>query len=84
ITMVDTDEIGKPLVPTLLDMVLRRSDGKRADVPEATDKRPKLKRIPVKCDLDKAHLFPACVSNCPTGAIKRYRADELDRIMGGR
>jgi Fe-S-cluster-containing dehydrogenase component len=85
ITMVDTDEIGKPPVPSLVDMLLRR-DGSapRADVPQATEKRPKLKKIPVKCDLDKAHLFPACVSNCPTGAIKRYRTDELDRIMSGR
>lgn len=83
ITMVDTDEIGKPPVPTLVSMLLQRSP-RATPLPEATDKRPKLKKIPVKCDLDKGHLFPACVNNCPTGAIKRYRADELDRIMGGR
>ncbi len=83
ITMVDTDEIGKPAVPTLLDLVLKR-DGKTSKAPESSDQRPKLKKIPVKCDLDKAHLFPACVSNCPTGAIARYRADDLDRLMGGR
>jgi CRP-like cAMP-binding protein len=83
ITMVDTDEIGKPPVPSLASMLLRRMP-RVSPIPEATDKRPKLKKIPVKCDLDKGHLFPACVNNCPTGAIKRYRADELDRIMGGR
>jgi CRP-like cAMP-binding protein/Fe-S-cluster-containing hydrogenase component 2 len=81
ITMVDTDEIGKPPVPTLVSMLLSRTS-RDTPVPEASDKRPKLKKIPVKCDLDKGHLFPACVSNCPTGAIKRYRADELDQIMG--
>ncbi len=84
ITMVDTDEIDRPAVPSLIDVVLRRDGRRRADVPEATDKRPKLKRIPVKCDLDKGHLFPACVSNCPTGAIQRLRADELDRIISAR
>jgi CRP-like cAMP-binding protein len=84
ITMVDTDEIGRPPVPTLLDLALGRTSRRRADVPEASERRPKLKKIPVKCDLDKGHLFPACVSNCPTGAIRRYRAEELDRIMAGR
>jgi CRP-like cAMP-binding protein len=83
ITMVDTDEIGKPAVPTLVSMLLTRQP-RTTPVPQATEQRPKLKKIPVKCDLDKGHLFPACVSNCPTGAIKRYRADELDQIMGGR
>jgi Fe-S-cluster-containing hydrogenase component 2/CRP-like cAMP-binding protein len=82
ITMVDTDEIGHPPVPTLFQLL--RPQPHASGVPEATDKRPKLKKIPVKCDLDKAHLFPACVSNCPTDAIKRYRADELDRIIAGR
>lgn len=81
ITMVDSDEIGKPPVPTLLGMLLARTPPSHP-IPEASAQRPKLKRIPVKCDLDKGHLFPACVSNCPTGAIKRYRADELDRVMG--
>jgi Fe-S-cluster-containing hydrogenase component 2 len=40
--------------------------------------------VPVKCDLDKGHLFPACVNNCPTQAIRRYRADELDVIIAGQ
>ena len=84
ITMVDTDEIDRPAVPSLISMVLKRNGARRKEVPEATDKRPKLKRIPVKCDLDKGHLFPACVNNCPTGAIQRLRADELDRILAAR
>jgi CRP-like cAMP-binding protein/Fe-S-cluster-containing hydrogenase component 2 len=83
ITMVDTAEMGKPAVPTLLEVMLRR-ERKATGIGEGDDKRPKLKKIPVKCDMDKGHLFPACVNNCPTGAISRYRADELDRIMGGR
>ncbi len=83
ITMVETAEMGKPAVPTLLDVLLRRERG-GLQAGEANEKRPKLKKIPVKCDMDKGHLFPACVNNCPTGAISRYRADELDRIMGGR
>jgi cGMP-dependent protein kinase 2 len=83
ITMVDTDEIGKPPVPTLLSVLTRRLP-RATPLPEASDQRPKLKKIPVKCDLDKGHLFPACVNNCPTGAIRRYRADELDQILGGR
>jgi CRP-like cAMP-binding protein/Fe-S-cluster-containing hydrogenase component 2 len=85
ITMVDTAEMGKPAVPSLFDAVFGRKDRPIA-LPGggSSDQRPKLKKIPVKCDLDKAHLFPACVSNCPTGAIRRYRADELDHIMGGR
>jgi len=85
ITMVDTAEMGKPAVPTLLDLVMRRKE-KPIELPGgfSSDQRPKLKKIPVKCDLDKGHLFPACVSNCPTGAILRYRTDELDRIMSGR
>ncbi|HUE39743.1 MAG TPA: cyclic nucleotide-binding domain-containing protein [Candidatus Binatia bacterium] len=82
ITMVDTAEMGKPAVPTLIDVVLGRKS-KPVAMPGGTagDQRPKLKKIPVKCDMDKGHLFPACVNNCPTGAILRYRADELDRIM---
>jgi CRP-like cAMP-binding protein/Fe-S-cluster-containing hydrogenase component 2 len=85
ITMVETAEMGKPAVPTLMQLMLGRKD-KPVAMPGgfSAEMRPKLKKIPVKCDLDKAHLFPACVSNCPTGAIKRYRADELDRIMSGR
>ena len=86
ITMVETAEMGKPAVPTLMQVMLGRDklDKPIAMPGGASEMRPKLKKIPVKCDLDKGHLFPACVSNCPTGAIKRYRADELDRIMAGR
>jgi CRP-like cAMP-binding protein/Fe-S-cluster-containing hydrogenase component 2 len=83
ITMIDTDQIGMPAVPTLFDLLLKR-DGRKTAAPAPSDQRPKLKKIPVKCDLDKGHLFPACVSNCPTGAIARYRADDLDRLMSGR
>jgi Fe-S-cluster-containing hydrogenase component 2 len=83
IIMVETDELGQAGPPTLAQYLLgnlARQDGK-ALPPEL---QPRLKKIPVKCDLDKGHLFPACVQNCPTQAIKRYRADELDHIIAGR
>jgi CRP-like cAMP-binding protein/Fe-S-cluster-containing hydrogenase component 2 len=83
ITMVETAEIGRPPITSLLDLV-RGGERRGPPVPEASDKRPKLKKIPIKCDLDKEHLYPACVNNCPTGAIGRYRADELDRILATR
>jgi CRP-like cAMP-binding protein/Fe-S-cluster-containing hydrogenase component 2 len=86
ITMVETAEMGKPAVPSLIQYLLGRKDDAPIAMPGgfSPEMRPKLKKIPVKCDLDKGHLFPACVSNCPTGAIKRYRAEELDRIMSTR
>ncbi|MGH7961788.1 MAG: cyclic nucleotide-binding domain-containing protein [Candidatus Binatia bacterium] len=82
IIMVDTEALEQSVQPTLsqylLHDVLKSKGG-----PPPPDKRPRLKKIPVKCDLDKDHLFPACVQNCPTQAIKRYRADELDLIIAG-
>ena len=83
IIMVDTDELEHLTRPTLAEQLFRRGAQKREEeIP--TDKRPRLKKVPVKCDLDKGHLFPACVNNCPTQAIRRYRADELDVIIAGQ
>ncbi len=83
IIMVDTEEIGRPSRPTLAQYLLNSVFQARGESPPP-EKRPRLKKIPVKCDLDKNHLFPACVSNCPTGAIKRYHASELDQIVAGQ
>jgi len=83
IIMVDVEEIDRPARPTLMQFLrgqVQEAEGK----PAIVEQRPYLKHIPVKCDLDKTHLFPACVSNCPTQAIKRYRADELDHVIGKR
>ena len=83
IIMVDTEELEHLTRPTLADQLFRIGAQKREEeIP--TDKRPRLKKVPVKCDLDKGHLFPACVNNCPTQAIRRYRADELDVIIAGQ
>ena len=82
IIMVDTDELERLTPPTLADRIFRRNAKNRGE--EVDDKRPRLKKVPVKCDLDKGHLFPACVNNCPTQAIRRYRADELDVIIAGQ
>lgn len=83
IIMVETDELGQAGPPTLAQYLLGNlaRKGGKALPPEL---QPRLKKIPVKCDLDKGHLFPACVQNCPTQAIKRYRADELDHLIAGR
>jgi CRP-like cAMP-binding protein/Fe-S-cluster-containing hydrogenase component 2 len=83
IIMVDTEEITRPSRPSLAQYLLSSLFQTRGDSPPA-EKQPRLKKIPVKCDLDKNHLFPACVSNCPTGAIKRYQASELDQIVTGQ
>lgn len=83
IIMVDTEEIGRPSRPTLAQYLLNSLFQAHGESPPL-EKRPRLKKIPVKCDLDKNHLFPACVSNCPTGAIKRYHASELDQIIAGQ
>jgi CRP-like cAMP-binding protein/Fe-S-cluster-containing hydrogenase component 2 len=83
IIMVDTEDLDQLVRPTLMHFLLgklKETGGKTV----AAEQRPRLKKIPVKCDLDKGHLFPACVNNCPTHAIKRYRADELDRIIAGQ
>ncbi len=83
IIMVDTDELEHLTRPTLAEQLFHLGAKKREEE-TPTDKRPRLKKIPVKCDLDKGHLFPACVNNCPTQAIRRYRADELDVIIAGQ
>lgn len=83
IIMVDTEELDAPVIPTLTNFLLGKLQ-KLGGRPEPSRQRPQLKKLPVKCDLDKGHLFPACVNNCPTQAIKRYRADELDLIIAGR
>ena len=83
IIMVDMEELEEQVRPTLAQYLLGSRAQARGETP-SPEKRPRLKKIPVKCDLDKGHLFPACVSNCPTGAIKRYRADELDLIIAGK
>lgn len=82
IIMVDTEEIDLPPRPTLAGYLRDKFAWARGETASAAQ-RPRLKKIPVKCDLDKGHLFPACVNNCPTGAIKRYRADELDAVIAG-
>lgn len=83
IIMVDTEELEHLTRPTLADQLFRVTAKTRGEeVP--TEQRPRLKKVPVKCDLDKGHLFPACVNNCPTQAIRRYRADELDVIIAGQ
>lgn len=83
IIMVDTEELEHLTPPTLADQLFHLGAKSRGEeIP--TDKRPRLKKVPVKCDLDKGHLFPACVNNCPTQAIRRYRADELDVIIAGQ
>jgi CRP-like cAMP-binding protein/Fe-S-cluster-containing hydrogenase component 2 len=82
IIMVDTEELGQPARPSLMNSLLGMlNKSEKKPVVKELEHRPYLKEIPVKCDLDKGHLFPACVNNCPTQAIKRYRADELDRII---
>jgi len=83
IIMVDTEEIGRPSRPTLAQYLFNSLFQAHGESPPP-EKRPRLKKIPVKCDLDKNHLFPACVSNCPTGAIKRYHASELDQMVAGQ
>jgi CRP-like cAMP-binding protein/Fe-S-cluster-containing hydrogenase component 2 len=83
IIMVDTEELEHLTRPTLADHLFHLSARRRGEeIP--SEKRPRLKKVPVKCDLDKGHLFPACVNNCPTQAIRRYRADELDVIIAGQ
>ena len=82
IIMVDTEQLDTIVRPTLAQYVLGSLAGKRGEA-LTPEQRPRLKKVPVKCDLDKGHLFPACVQNCPTQAIKRYRADELDLIIAG-
>src|SRR5262249_37302859 len=82
IIMVDTEAIDLPPRPTLAGYLRDKFAGVRGEAAPSRQ-RPRLKEIPVKCDLDKGHLFPACVNNCPTGAIKRYRADELDAVIAG-
>lgn len=84
IIMVDTEEIARSSRPTLAQYLLNSLFQGRGAFSPAEEKRPRLKKIPVKCDLDKDHLFPACVSNCPTGAIKRYQASELDHLIAGQ
>jgi Fe-S-cluster-containing hydrogenase component 2 len=82
IIMVDTEELNQPARPTLWRSLLEKvHKSSKKPVIRELEHRPYLKEIPVKCDLDRGHLFPACVNNCPTQAIKRYRADELDRII---
>jgi Fe-S-cluster-containing hydrogenase component 2 len=81
--MVDTEELEHLTRPTLADQLFRLAAKNRGEEPRA-EQRPRLKKVPVKCDLDKGHLFPACVNNCPTQAIRRYRADELDVIIAGQ
>ncbi len=83
IIMVDMDEVARPARPTLAHYLFGKLARERGET-VVPGKQPRLKKMPVKCDLDKGHLFPACVSNCPTGAIKRYRADELDLIIAGQ
>ena len=83
IIMVDTEELEHLTRPTLADQLFRLAAKNRGEEPRA-EQRPRLKKVPVKCDLDKGHLFPACVNNCPTQAIRRYRADELDVIIAGQ
>ena len=83
IIMVDTEELEHLTPPTLADQLFRFGVQKRGEA-VSTQQRPRLKKVPVKCDLDKGHLFPACVNNCPTQAIRRYRADELDVIIAGQ
>ncbi len=83
IIMVDTEELDHLTPPTLAQYLLRKQAWSRGE-PSSKEKRPRLKKVPVKCDLDKDHLFPACVSSCPTGAIRRYRADELDLLIAGK
>ena len=78
--MVDTEELEQTTPPTLAQYLFQNLAQKRGETPPS-DQRPRLKKIPVKCDLDKGHLFPACVNNCPTQAIRRYRADELDDVI---
>jgi CRP-like cAMP-binding protein/Fe-S-cluster-containing hydrogenase component 2 len=83
IIMATPEEIEYAARPSLTQWLfgkLQQLGGKTV----AAEPRPRVKEIPVKCDLDKGHLFPACVNNCPTQAIKRYRADELDHIIAGR
>ena len=82
IIMVDTDEMDQLSRPTLAKKWLQKLVPKRSALPPV--QRPRLQTVPVKCDLDKGHLFPACVNNCPTQAIRRYRADELDLIIAGQ
>jgi CRP-like cAMP-binding protein/Fe-S-cluster-containing hydrogenase component 2 len=83
IIMVDTEELAATTPPSLTQHLLQSLVRQRGET-APPEKRPRLKKIPVKCDLDKGHLFPACVNNCPTQAIKRYRADELDLIIAGQ
>lgn len=80
IIMVDIEQLDKIVRPTLAQYLFRTRAQRETLAPQV---RPRLKKVPVKCDLDKGHLFPACVQNCPTQAIKRYRADELDLIIAG-
>lgn len=82
IIMVDTEQLDTVVRPTLAQYILGNLAQKRGET-LSPEQRPRLKKVPVKCDLDKGHLFPACVQNCPTQAIKRYRADELDLIIAG-
>lgn len=83
IIMVDIEELEHLTPPTLADQLFHIAAHKRGETVGA-EQRPRLKKVPVKCDLDKGHLFPACVNNCPTQAIRRYRADELDVIITGQ
>ena len=86
IIMVEREDLLQQPRLSLAQQLLQKVWSKQSDEPESEFQRqlrlrPQLTRLPVKCDLDKGHAFPACVSSCPTQAIKRFRADELDDII---
>ena len=65
ITMAKKEEGGGPPQRPIIERLL---PWKR---PPAAVEKPKVKREAVKCDMCKGLGFTACLSNCPTGAIRR-------------
>jgi CRP-like cAMP-binding protein len=77
----DEGEEKKGLFARIFASLARKKDPVEMEIAPQAQSKKKAKRLAVKCDQCMGHGFVACVYNCPTGAIKRVKSENLYELL---